>query len=282
MEIVKPFGIISGFHAHLPCSQVPYLRFLGEQWAPESYAITKHSHPVWEFYLQLDGWSTWRTQNGDAFRCEPGTFFAPPPNLEHWLDATSPTKHHFLFAAIDTVRLSQERFPEMSEIWSGTSPIHIAEAFACESSFRELAREATSDRLFRDTRLQAILDSLIIEVARLISSTQAKSLLAKHPAVETARSAIEQHPGAPWLLKDLGRIAGMSPNHLSHLFTTEFGVTPHQFLMRTRMSRAQERLKNNQETIAQIAQDLGFHSGQHFARVFKQMTGKTPKSIREN
>jgi hypothetical protein len=55
----RPRGLLAGFHAESPESDVPELRHAGEQWAPGTYRIPDHVHDVWEFYLQIDGVTLW-------------------------------------------------------------------------------------------------------------------------------------------------------------------------------------------------------------------------------
>jgi AraC-like DNA-binding protein len=258
MEIVKPRGLVSGFHADSPDPGVAAIHHIGEQWAPEDYQIPNHSHPVWEFYLQLDGWSVWEDERGRTYRCEPGVFFAPPPLLGHWLARASDVKHHFLFAAIDVLQVVRERLPSLQDAWTRDEPIFLPAPGAVESSFRQLTREVTSDLLFRSERLRLCLD----------------------PAVELAQSAMERHPAEPWHLEDLGHLAGISPNHLATLFRSAHGIGPHQYLLRVRIDLAKQGLQDPSRAITEIAHGLGFHSSQHFARVFRRLTGKTPTEYR--
>jgi AraC-like DNA-binding protein len=282
MEIVKPDGLISGFYAHLPDEDVPYLRFLGEQWAPTHYAISEHSHPVWEFYLQLDGWSVWGAEEKE-FECPAGTIFVPLPNLVHSLKRASDHKHHFLFAAIDLERLVRERLPEVRSLLAQTKPIHFTSGGRCEASFKRLIRETTTQHPFRTRHLLNALEALVLDVARLFAEDageESRSLLARHPAVEAAKNAMLNHPGAPWTLRNLGQLAGVSPNHLAFLFRQEVGCGPHEFLTRHRIDLAKLALGQPEASVSVVALDLGFSSAQHFSRVFSQVTGVTPSAFR--
>lgn len=278
MRINKPRQIVSGFHADQPDPAVPELHFLGEQWAPEDYLITRHSHPVWEFYLQLHGLSEWRDEAGADYRCPAGAFFASPPGREHWLERTSTGKHHFLFAAIDLVSLFQSRGWQAAPEWTLDEPVYVLEGSQVEAAFRQLIRETIRDRPYRADRLRLAMEALVLDASRLAAEargSEGKSFLPRHPAVDAAREAIDQRPGEPWTLASLARLAGVSPSHLSAVFTAEAGCPPHAYLLRTRVQRAKELLCDPTLPISTIAHDLGFHSSQHFARVFRQSTGSS-------
>ena len=62
-----------------------------------------------------------------------------------------------------------------------------------------------------------------------------------------------------------------------HRFT---GLPPQAFLMKCRIHRAIDLLKDPSRTITEVADELGFASSQHFATRFRQETGKTPREWR--
>lgn len=283
MRITKPLSIVGGFHADRPDPSLPELHFLGEQWAPEDYQIGRHSHPVWEFYLQLHGWSVWRDGQGGVYRCAAGAFFSPPPGLEHWLDQTSTGKHHFMFAAIDVDRIVAKLAADLQRQWQPRRVLHLRNGGACEAAFRRLIRETTADRPFRSESLRRALETLVLDVSRMVAEAAGapgRSLLPLHPAVETARLAMDSHPSEPWRLEALAAMAGVSPNHLATLFAREVGLAPHAYLIRVRVAKAKELLRDTDLTVTRIAHDLGFHSSQHFARTFRRIVGQTPSAFR--
>jgi AraC family transcriptional regulator len=81
-------------------------------------------------------------------------------------------------------------------------------------------------------------------------------------------------------LADLAREAGMSPYHFLRTFRQVAGMTPHQFVLRTRLHRAAARLRRSDELISAIAFDVGFEDLSTFNRRFRQVTGLTPSAYR--
>jgi AraC-like DNA-binding protein len=285
MKFSKPRDVRSGFHADVPEPAAPEVMHVGEQWAPRQYAITRHAHPVWEFYLQLDGVSIWKDAAGRSYRCGPGAFFAAPPGLEHWLARVSRQGHHFYYAAIDIHAVTNARLPTLGTIWRGRrSCIHAAQGRSAEPAFRQLVREVSLQRSLRAPAIRVAADALIIEATRLLQADPAdaspRSLVADHLGVQRVRELLEQHYGEEWRLADLGRIAGLSPNHLLHRFSSTFGLPPHQFLIRLRIDRARDLLRNTDAPITRIAMELGFGSSQHFSNTFKTATRQTPSAYR--
>jgi transcriptional regulator GlxA family with amidase domain len=145
-------------------------------------------------------------------------------------------------------------------------------------------REVSLERPYRSEGLRSAIDALIIEVSRFLASGKAtgSSRLPIHPAVEQARQILDLHLAQPWTLRDLGRLTGVSPNHLVLLFSAALGVSPHQYLLRLRLERAKDLLRNSEAAITQIALELGFGSSQHFANAFKLAMGCHASLYRKN
>ena len=73
----------------------------------------------------------------------------------------------------------------------------------------------------------------------------------------------------------------MSESHFSHLFKGNTGFSPSQYLIRLRMSKAQELLRETTKPIIEIGMDVGYTSPSHFAHVFRKETGISPHEYRE-
>ena len=59
------------------------------------------------------------------------------------------------------------------------------------------------------------------------------------------------------------------------------GIAPYQYLMQQRVERAKQLLKQQAISISDIALDCGFANQTHLTKVFRQMTGVTPKAYQK-
>ena len=73
--------------------------------------------------------------------------------------------------------------------------------------------------------------------------------------------------------------AAMSPYHFLRTFRAVVGMTPHQFVLRTRMHRAAVQLRRSNEDVCSIALANGFNDLSTFNRRFRRLTGKTPHRL---
>jgi AraC family transcriptional regulator len=82
-------------------------------------------------------------------------------------------------------------------------------------------------------------------------------------------------------LTDIATLVQMGPCHFARAFKESTGVSPHQYVLRRRIERAVEMLKDERSSLAGIAYDLGFSSQGHFTTVFRKFTGTQPSNYRE-
>jgi AraC-like DNA-binding protein len=81
-------------------------------------------------------------------------------------------------------------------------------------------------------------------------------------------------------LEDAAAQAGISPFHFLRLFSQTLGVTPHQYLVRSRLRHAARRLADDDSPVTDIAYDVGFEDLSNFVRTFGRAAGASPLKFR--
>ena len=77
------------------------------------------------------------------------------------------------------------------------------------------------------------------------------------------------------------RQAGLSPFHFLRLFARVIGVTPHQYLVRSRLRHAARLLADEDRAITDISLDVGFADLSNFVRTFHRAAGVSPRDFRK-
>jgi AraC-like DNA-binding protein len=80
--------------------------------------------------------------------------------------------------------------------------------------------------------------------------------------------------------RDLAAVAGLSRMHFASQFRAATGLRPHEFLLKRRIRRAEELMRDTTMTIMEIAFAVGFQTQAHFTTVFKRFAGSTPRHWR--
>ena len=81
-------------------------------------------------------------------------------------------------------------------------------------------------------------------------------------------------------LIEMAQSVELSPAHFSRMFRKSTGETPHQFVLRQRVERAKDMLREGEMRVLDVAVACGFKTQQHFARVFRQTFGASPTEYR--
>jgi AraC-like DNA-binding protein len=183
------------------------------------------------------------------------SFHYEPEFFEQLFDETRPSRAEFPSARIAPIRAS-------SEIVAQTI---LALGPSTSMSWEELAVDVAdaANRLAR-------------RVPRGTGAVQRD--ISAH--VTDCIRAIERDPSTPKSLADLASAAGLSSFQFLRAFRSLTGVTPHQFILRTRLRAAAARIAGDDGRIIDVALDAGFGDLSNFNHAFRAEFGTTPSAFR--
>lgn len=98
--------------------------------------------------------------------------------------------------------------------------------------------------------------------------------------VAAALHRIERDAAERLPLAELARDSAASPYHFLRIFEQVVGMTPHQYVLRTRLHRAAVHLRRSDERITTIALATGFNDVSTFTRRFRRLMGVSPGAWR--
>lgn len=102
-----------------------------------------------------------------------------------------------------------------------------------------------------------------------------------NPVVDRAIAYIQSHLTDKLTVEDIAASAGYSASYFSHMFAAETGMSPYQFVVRSRVEQAQQLLKTTRMTVQDIAFQCGFNSAANFCYTFRNLTGISPHEYRK-
>ena len=170
-----------------------------------------------------------------------------------------------------------ETIGERAEAWQVGAAPPLSELMV----LGELAQAAADGR--SDIGLDEVGQVFAGRFVEVISGRREKPVSAKardrRRAVETALW-IDANSHQPIDLEHAARQADLSPFHFLRLFSSVLGVTPHQYLVRSRLRHAARLLADDQNSITDIAYDVGFGDLSNFVRTFHRAAGVSPRRFR--
>jgi AraC family transcriptional regulator len=138
-----------------------------------------------------------------------------------------------------------------------------------------------------------------LQRANALLSFSPSEAISRGPLEETVKLPIEPIRGglAPWRIrrvtvhiemnldttvrtKDLAALVELSSFHFCRAFRDSFGDSPHAYVTRRRIERAQGLMLTTNASLSQIAMDCGLADQAHFNRLFRRSVGESPGAWR--
>ena len=98
--------------------------------------------------------------------------------------------------------------------------------------------------------------------------------------IKEALSFIEQNFQNDISVEDIAAFCNLNRSYFGKIFRDTVGISPQEFLISYRMSKAGELLKMTSLSIADIGNAVGYPNQLHFSRAFKNVYGVSPRAWR--
>jgi AraC-like DNA-binding protein len=133
--------------------------------------------------------------------------------------------------------------------------------------------------------LNKLADSLLVLAIRshVLSDLPRQGLLAalNDPRLSRALAAMHDDPGRNWSIAELAEAALLSRTAFCEHFSAVLGVAPMQYLTEWRMAEALRLLRDPNQSVARIAERMGYQTEAAFRRAFKRVQGFAPGKMRQ-
>lgn len=179
------------------------------------------------------------------------------------------------FTGSDVERIIDYYNIRLSEniIYIGTSPDYqwlfgqiIQEMQLCRPRFEEL--------------ISLLLRNIFILISRNIISEKGFSN-SSEKEIEYAMHYFRNNYNTDINVEEYALSRGMSASSFFQNFKQITGLSPLQFIVRLRLSNAQNLLENSNLTIAEISNDVGYENPLYFSRIFHKHIGVSPSEYRK-
>lgn len=232
-------------------------------------ALPQHSHELGFFSLLLRGdYKEWYGRQ--TVTHQPLTLMWHPEELQHQ-DAVGQRGCHFFNAEVPNAWL--DRLREHTALVS--APFVLPRADTSWLMLR-LYREFNESEMGCELAMEGLLLELLAMLAR-----QKPSLERQKPLwLRRVETRLHDEFTGKVTMTELAAEAGVHPAHLAVTFRRFHHTTVGEFIQQLRVETACRRLRQPKASLSDIALELGFADQSHFSRIFRRLTGMTPKAWR--
>jgi AraC family transcriptional regulator len=280
MQILSNKSANNGFRANELREIVPEVVDLGERWESAGSREQPHQHRYWEIGYAAEGACELTIGKERKLRLRPGSFWSVPAGTVHWLHQGAQSRHQRLFVGLQLPAIAA-RHAEWNLKALVREVVVLHEVRQLELLFSRIVTEGATPSYYQAAALRLGVDALLLEIVRATTDGNGKNAsVVTHPAVSRALTALQNRFRESWTLQSLAKESGISRARLAQLFRQQLGSSIHKVLNEIRVEHARNLLKESGLSVSEISQDCGFATSQHFARVFRDITGSTAAAYR--
>lgn len=245
------------------------------------WSSTPHTHYCSELFYVTSGVGQFQIED-EIYSVSANDLIIVNPNILHTELSynTSPLK--YIVLGIEGLELSVEN-QDSNFCIINLSSIRETILFYLKTMLHEIEQQHPGYEII----CQNLMDILIVLLSRQTNfSTTFATMQQKDSHFCTLiRNYIDVHYGENITLETLSELSHVNKYYLAHTFTETFGISPINYLINTRIKKAEKLLETSDYSLAFISRACGFSSSSYFAQTFKKINGVSPsiyrKQIRE-
>ena len=236
-----------------------------------------HYHEFYELYY-LESGERYHLIEDRVYHITPGQFIFFKPYILHrsYGEKNVPFSRLLIYFRKNTL-LSNELNAALQSL-TGAYQLSPQDNSIFYQLMNHILDEQANQQPFHEEYLYSTLNTLLINFFR--NNHERIKQMQKNRVTDVI-TYINAHYAEKLTLEHLSHTFFISPYYLCRKFKTYTNATIVQYINAVRIIQAQKMLFSSQKNITEISNDVGFDSLTHFERVFKRITGSTPRAIRK-
>lgn len=286
------------------------IRFLEE----DAAAVRLHQHVFYEMVLILRG-SCRHFYRANYIPLIPGDLFLIPPDQPHsyrfhdsiamcncqfYRDILEQEPEQFVadieYTALQKKTPSFKRFQDIQAVWADSDNripldhvgninsqgiIHLSrtEQNYISGLFDQILLEQDEQKFGFERMKKTLLETILIQLKRVQMNQfehMEPSQSWQAEMVDTILNQIERDITAEYDFNRIAKKQGISISYFRMIFKNRTGLSPVEYVNRVRVLQALQLFQTTQDSVADVAEQVGIHDPNYFARIFKKLIGFPP------
>lgn len=259
--------------------------FIIERCVREAWSIFKsiHHHDCYELYYLEEGEIVYYIDDG-VYPARKGDFVLIPPGKAHKTLPRRSLAHTriLIYLAPSFLEDIAKEYPQLFDAFDHIL-VTMGNRQVSQRLLEGLLKEDAGEK--NPVMIRAMLTELLVNLERwarleLVPGAERSGNGAERKVQEIV-GYLDKHFKEDVSLGALAERFYMNPTYLSRIFRQGTGMTYSKYLTRCRIREAVFLLNNTEKKIMEIASETGFHSDNHFCKIFRKQMGISPKQFRK-
>ncbi len=212
-----------------------------------------------------------------VYETEPNAVIISGPDEPRNFNFPRDTRFNFFHARMEFGELLEENRIPTGRILYPRDPELL------NGCFKRIRMEYLSEEKGAEQLQDIYIRELVILLSRSFQKPQTVADSALKTKLSKLRLEMLSRPGDKWTVEDMAENVSLSPSRFHVVYKALFRITPIRDLINARVDYAKVLLlENREETLAVIAEKLGYKNPYDFCRQFTRVTGISPGTYRKN
>ena len=261
-------------------SALIYAQEIGDFWAGPNYYTRREEFASYLFKMTVDGCGQLE-YNGQTYLIPPGHFFLIDCKKPQYY-RTAPGAENWHTMWVHFYGANAKAYYDAFLTHNNGSPTGMFPVSSkALSLFTELLKlDATGhNQMMTDFQIASLLTQILSEC---VLSTMATGKASDVPQIiQRVRMHLLNNYREKHTLEELGARFNINPYYLQKQFKRYVGMSPSEYQIFLRMTRAKELIRSTKLPVGEIAYAVGMENLGYFTRQFKQQEGMTPQEYRK-
>lgn len=157
---------------------------------------------------------------------------------------------------------------------------YIGTSSTLQSLFDKMITEIQLKRACYEYYCQGLLLSIVSVIGRKISERSSEIRHETNTRMNEIRKLMHSQFDSSKSISEYAAMCNLSESRFSHIFKEEFSTSPKNYMLKVKIQKSKDLIKDTDLSIFQVAQMVGIDNQNYFSRLFKKYTGLSPNQYR--